>query len=355
MQAFAVRSPENHTLEPMDVEVTPLTGDEVLVDVARAGVCHTDLHLRAGGYDLGEQGFMSMSDRGMDYPLVLGHEIAGYVAAVGPEVTDLSVGDAVIVFPWIGCGDCPACDREEENQCPNKSRALGVAKFGGYAEQVRVPNAKYCVPAGDLDLSWAATLACSGITAYAAARKTMPLEPEEPVVVLGAGGVGLTAIATLTALGHRNICALDRSEASLERARELGAVRTGVISGDTTPADVIEVVGEKPAAVIDFVNSGDTLALGFGSVRKAGTIVQVGLFGGDVRIPTALLVLQQTRIIGNYVGGLRDLREVVKLAKDGQLPRIPIAEAQFDLETLNTTLDDLEAGRTRGRVVLTRD
>ncbi|MDJ1370862.1 alcohol dehydrogenase [Gulosibacter molinativorax] len=354
MKAFAVTSPDGPELSEIEIAEPELSGREVLVDVTHAGVCHTDLHLRSGGYDLGSAGFLSLLDRGVQYPLIMGHEIAGTVRAVGDEVTDLQVGQQVVVYPWLGCGECATCLTGNENQCPVKNRGLGVALHGGYADAVWVPDAKYCVSLDGIDPEWGATLACSGVTAYSAARKVSNIPADHPILVIGAGGVGLTAIATLHALGHENIVVVDRHDGTFQYAKELGATKTAVIGDETNGSDIGEIVGEKPAAIIDFVNSTQTSKLAFDSIRRAGTIVQVGLFGGELRVPTALTVIQQVSIIGSYVGGLNDLRAVVDLAKEGKLPRSPIATAELSLDSLNGVLTAMEDGRSRGRTVLVR-
>ncbi len=163
-------------------------------------------------------------------------------------------------------------------------------------------------------------------------------------------------IAALRAAGMTRIIALDRSEATFEKAKELGATVTAVVTDDTTPpADIVEIVGEAPQAWIDVVNSGRTFKLGFDSLRKGGRLVPVGLFGGEVVLPTAVLALQQKSVTGNYVGGLQHLHQALQLARDGLLPpRVPLITQPLSVEALQTTLDDLEAGRSRGRVVLTQ-
>lgn len=354
MKAFALESPESADITTIDLAVQAPQGETVIVDVSHCGVCHTDTHLREGGYHMGSAGFMRLVDRGLKYPIVMGHEIAGVVSAIGPDVTGLAVGDRVVVFPWLGCGKCPTCRAGDENKCPVGAQALGVARHGGYAEQVVVPSARYCVPLGDLDPAWGATLACSGVTAYAAVRQAQPLEPEQSVVVIGAGGVGLMAVASLAALGHRNICVIDRSDTNFKAAREMGARHTVVTGDDTRAEDVIKASGEPAAAVLDFVNAGSTAQLAFGLLAKGGVMVQVGLFGGEFTISTVGLALQQKRVIGSYVGRLDDLKAVMDLAREGRLPKPPIDQREFTLEQLIATLDGLAAGQSRGRTVLHR-
>ncbi|WP_026927532.1 alcohol dehydrogenase catalytic domain-containing protein [Granulicoccus phenolivorans] len=355
--SYALASSEDHNIEEMPLEIPTPQGHEVVVKVTHSGVCHTDIHVREGGYDLGSAGRLTMVARGVKYPLVMGHEIAGTIIAIGPDVTDRKVGDDVVVYPWLGCGECSVCATGNENLCVSGSRVLGIMRPGGYAQQVLVPHEKYAVALDGVDPAWGATTACSGITAVSAVAKVTAMEgiaKDAPVVVLGTGGVGLMCIAALRAAGMTRIIALDRSEATFEKAKELGATVTAVVTDDTTPADIVEIVGEAPQAWIDVVNSGRTFKLGFDSLRKGGRLVPVGLFGGEVVLPTAVLALQQKSVTGNYVGGLQHLHQALQLARDGLLPRVPLITQPLSVEALQTTLDDLEAGRSRGRVVLTQ-
>jgi alcohol dehydrogenase/propanol-preferring alcohol dehydrogenase len=351
MHAFAVL-PDDTTIHDLDIPTPSPEGRQVLLKVVRAGVCHTDTHLREGGYDLGSRGHMSMKDRGIQYPMVLGHEVVGVVEKVGGDVTSVREGDVRLVYPWIGCGECRQCREGHDNRCA-AGQNLGVARHGGYAEYISVPDEKYLVDIDGIDPSWAATLACSGLTAHSAVDKVLPLEPDEPVVIFGAGGLGLTAIAILRSRGHENICAVDVAERNLVLAREMGATST-VLSGKDSGADAIRSAAGGPAsAVIDFVNNGATATSGFDVLAKAGTMIQVGLFGGEVTIPTAMLALRMIRIEGSFVGTLSQLQDLVKMAQAGELPHIPVAERTLSAAEVSRALDDLTAGGVAGRIVLT--
>lgn len=214
-----------------------------------------------------------------------------------------------------------------------------------------VPDAKYLLDITGLDPSWAATLACSGLTAYSAVNKVLPLPADDPVVIIGAGGVGLTAIATLTALGHQEICAVDVSEQNLQIAVELGASKT-VRSGTAPAQQIIETCGGPVTSVIDFVNNGATASAAFEALRKGGKLVQVGLFGGEFVVPTALMALKMIELSGSFVGTPAELRAVVDLAKKNALPHIPILEFDLDAPATNAALDRLVQGGVPGRIVL---
>lgn len=236
--------------------------------------------------------------------------------------------------------------------CAPGGQNLGVAQHSGYAEYILVPDAKYLVNIDGLDPTWAATLACSGLTSYSSVDRVFPLNPDEPVLVCGAGGVGLTTIAVLKARGHEAIGAIDINENNLALAKEIGA-EYAFNSTTQSAEDITQELGQPAAGFIDFVNNGETAGLGFQLLRKGGTMVQVGLFGGEFVVPTALLALEMIRIEGNFVGNLQQLKELVKIAQNGDLPSIPIQERALTAENVTGTLDDLAEGRSRGRVVLT--
>ncbi|MHC6594048.1 alcohol dehydrogenase [Arthrobacter sp. C152] len=351
MHAFAVQ-PDDATIHDLELPTPRPEGRQVLLKVMRAGVCHTDTHLRDGGYDLGSRGQMSLKDRGIQYPMVLGHEVVGVVERAGDDATSVRAGDVRLVYPWIGCGTCRQCRGGHDNRCA-AGQNLGVARHGGYAEYIMVPDEKYLVDIDGLDPSWAATLACSGLTAHSAVDKVLPLEPDEPVVIFGAGGLGLTAIAILRARGHRNICAVDVSERNLSLARDMGASSTALSGPGRDPGDIGRAAGGPASAVIDFVNNGATATAAFDVLAKAGTMIQVGLFGGEVTLPTAMLALRMIRIEGSFVGTLAQLRDLVDIAKTDKLPSIPVAERKLSAAEVSRALDDLTSGGIAGRIVLT--
>lgn len=337
--------------ELQDVELpTPEpTGTEVLVEVTHCGVCHSDLHIWEGSYDMGGGTRMSLKDRGVTLPLAMGHEIVGRVAKLGPDATGVSVGDLRIVFPWVGCGVCDQCLAEEDNMCLS-TRSLGVFQNGGYATHVIAPHPRHLVDPGTLDPAVAATYACSGITVYAAIRKIMPIKPSEPVVVVGAGGLGLAAIGILRALGHERILSVDVDEAKLAAAREAGATDAIDGRGPDVTARLIEAAGGPVLAVIDLVNGTATAGFAVAALRKGGKLVQVGLFGGEMRVPLPLMATKALTIQGSYVGNPRELREVVELAQAGKLAPLPIEK--LPRERTNEALHRLKDGHVVGRLVL---
>ncbi|MBY0335537.1 MAG: alcohol dehydrogenase [Acetobacteraceae bacterium] len=340
-------------LQEIDLPLPEPQGDEVLLEVTHAGVCHSDIHIWEGEYDLGGRGKLRMQDRGMTLPLAMGHEIVGRVLICGPGAAGkVKPGDVRLVFPWVGCGTCAACQRDEENMCP-RGQSLGVYRNGGYATHVLALHWKHLVAIDGLDPALAATYACSGVTVFSAARKVLPLPPEEPVVLVGAGGLGLNAIAVLKALGHRRIVSVDVDPGKLVAAAAQGATDTVLADDDgpATTARIVAAAGGPVAAVIDLVNGTKTAAFAFDALRKGGKLVQVGLFGGEMRVPLPLMPIRALTIQGSYVGDVKELRELVAIAQQGKIPPIPVTTQP--LPTADAALNRLRSGQVTGRIVLT--
>ncbi len=348
MRAWAVVE-NGQPLKEIELPTPEAKGTEVLVQVTHCGVCHSDLHIWEGYYDLGGGKRMSLKDRGVVLPLAMGHEIVGRVAKLGPEATGVKPGDLRIVYPWVGCGDCTACNSEQDNMCLTP-RSLGVYQNGGYGTHVVVPHPRHLVDPGTLDPAIAATYACSGVTVYSAIRKVMPLPPDEPVVVVGAGGLGLNAVAVLRALKHRNIIVVDISEEKRQAALKEGASQAVDGSGDGVTQRVIAAAGGPVLAVIDLVNGTQTARFAFDALRKGGKLVQVGLFGGELTVPLPLMAIRAMTVQGSYVGTPQDLRDLVRLAEEGSLPAIPVATVPQS--QANDALMRLRDGKVTGRIVL---
>ena len=348
MRAWAVVE-NGADLQDIELPTPEPAGTEVLLEVTHCGVCHSDLHIWDGWYDLGGGARMTLKDRGVVLPLAMGHEIVGRVAKLGPEATGVSVGDLRIVYPWVGCGACDRCLAEEDNMCLT-GRALGVYQNGGYGTHVVAPHPRHLVDPGTLDPALAATYACSGITVYSAVQKVMPLAPAEAVVVVGAGGLGLACIGVLRALGHRRIVCVDVDEAKLAGARNAGATEVVDARGPDVTARIVEAAGGPVLAVIDLVNGSATAAFAVPALRKGGKLVQVGLFGGEMRVPLPIMPMRALTIQGSYVGSPKELREVVALAQEGRLPPLPVERVAR--ANTNEALHRLRNGQVHGRLVL---
>ncbi|KAH7385689.1 alcohol dehydrogenase [Pyrenochaeta sp. MPI-SDFR-AT-0127] len=326
-------------------------GTEILVKVTHAGVCHSDLHTAEGFYDLGGGQRFHVKDRGIQLPIALGHEILGEVAGVGPQAGSISIGSRHIIYPWLGCGSCTRCGQEEDNLCAAQ-RGLGTLQNGGFAEYVVVPHPKYLVDLGNLDPVVASTFGCSGITTLSAVSKVMPLPPNEPVLLIGAGGLGLSAISVLKSFGHKNIVSADISDEKLVAAVAAGATKTVNTAGSSALQEVLEATNGPVIAVIDFVNSSSTASLVNGLVAKGAKWVQVGVMGGSIEMSLVANIFKGLTIHANITGNLCELRRLVQMAKDGQIEPIPVQKMPWD--SVNEAMDLLRAGKASGRIVLVK-
>jgi D-arabinose 1-dehydrogenase-like Zn-dependent alcohol dehydrogenase len=324
-------------------------GTEVLVRVLAAGVCHSDLHIWEGHYDLGGGKRLNVAERGVKLPLTMGHETVGEVVAVGPEAEAVKVGDKCLVFPWIGCGNCAVCRRGDEQLCL-QPRFLGIYRAGGYADHLLVPHGRYCLDIGDLSPTEAAPYACSGLTTYGALKKVADVIEREPIVVIGAGGLGLMCLTLLKAMGGKGAIVVDIDEKKREAAKKAGALAT--VDGNAPDAvkQIQTAAGGAVWAVLDYVGSTATARLGVDSLTKGGKLVVVGLFGGEITLSLPLVPMRALTIQGSYVGSLSELRELLDLVRRSKPARIPIGERK--LADANAALDDLRAGRLVGRAVL---
>ncbi|HYY62567.1 MAG TPA: alcohol dehydrogenase [Burkholderiales bacterium] len=335
-------------LQKVLAETPKPQGSEVLMRVTRAGVCHSDLHIWEGYFDLGGGKRFYVKERGCIPPFTLGHEPFGVVEALGPAAAKsargVKVGDKRLVYPWIGCGKCAVCKSGQDNYCVSGTRFLGVNRAGAYATHVLVPDAKYLIDTRGIDDAFAATLACSALTAYSAAAKLPELGAKDEVAVLGCGGLGLIGISILRAQGAKNIVACDIDDAKLAAAAKLGAKRT--VNTRAPEADQLRGI----AGALDFVGSPATAGLGIAALRKGGRYIICGLYGGELVHPLPPIAQRAIGIIGSYVGNLQELKEVVALAKKGKLKPLPVTTRPG--EEASGALEDLKAGRVVGRIVL---
>ncbi len=323
------------------------TGTEVLIKLKYCGVCHSDVHIRDGYFELGSGKRFNMYERGMKLPVTLGHEPYGSVVSAGAQAGNVPIGEDRLIYPWTGCGQCARCAEGMDNWCA-QPRYIGVQKPGGYADYLIVPHPKYLVDAGGIAPEFAPILACSGLTTYSAVRKLMPCSPKDWIAVLGAGGLGLMAIAVLRALGHEHIAAADIDSGKWAAAQQMGASLCIDPSAPDAVAKLQAVDGGLWGA-IDLVGASQTAALAYNSLRKGGRYIGVGLFGGEIHVPLVSMIQRALTFQGSYVGSLVELHEVVALAKAGKLKPIPVATCGLD--EVSSVLDRLKAGSVTGRVV----
>jgi alcohol dehydrogenase, propanol-preferring len=338
--------------QPLQLNEAPTPqpkGTEVLLKVIAAGVCHSDLHLAEGFFDLGGGKKMSLEDRGMKLPITLGHENVGEVVAFGHEAKGVKAGDRVLVNPWIGCGQCPACQRGDDNLC-RAMKSLGVFSNGGYATHMIVPHPKYLHDLGNLSPEKAAPLACSGVTTFGALKK-VPTLKSEPTVIIGAGGLGLMCLGLLKAMGGKGAIVVDTDAGKRAAALKAGAL--AAIDGAAADAakQVMAAAPNGVWAAIDFVGATSTAKLAVDSLTKGGKLVIVGLFGGDITLPLPFIPMRAMTIQGSYVGSLAEAKALLELVKRTRPPSIPITT--HALETADATLQALRAGKVIGRAVLT--
>jgi propanol-preferring alcohol dehydrogenase len=337
-------------LQRMERETPQPKGAEVVLRVIAAGVCHSDLHIWDGYYDVGGGQKLMLKDRGIKLPITMGHENVGEVVAFGPDAKGVKVGEVRLLHPWMGCGECIVCKRGEENLCI-KPCSIGIHRGGGFATHILVPHARYLFDITGIAPEKAAPLACSGVTAYSALRKVSDTLAQEPVVMIGAGGVGLMALGLHKKMGGKSAIVVDIDPAKREAALKAGASK--VIDG--AARDVVDQVkaatGGGAWAVIDFVGAGTTVKLGVDATIKGGKVVVVGLFGGDVTIPTPFFPMKALTVQGSYVGSLVEIAELIDLVKRTGAPDVPVATRPLD--QVNAALNDLRDGKVIGRVVMT--
>ncbi len=337
-------------LKEIEAPTPTPAGTEVLLRVRHVGVCHSDVHIHDGYFDLGEGKKLSLGN--LTLPHTLGHEIEGEVVALGPAAAGVARGDRRAVFPWIGCGACVACLRGEENLCA-RPRNLGCSSgfAGGFADHVLVPHPRYLLEYGSVSPALAATYMCSCVTAFGAMKKIRALGPDDQVVVVGCGGVGMMGLQFAKALHGKGPIAADLDARRLEAAKRAGASATYDTSDPGSAKRLVADTKGGASVVVDFVGSEATFAFANSVVRKGATILIVGLFGGRMTMPLPMFALRPLTIMGSLVGSLPEAEEMMSLVRAGQIDPIPVQTRP--LEQASMTLEDLQQGRVVGRVVLT--
>ncbi len=312
---------------------------DVIVRIGGAGVCRTDLHVVEGIW---------RGHADVRLPYIMGHENAGWVEEVGPAVTSVKPGDAVICHPLVTSGHCLACRRGDDMHAED-SRFPGINTDGGYAEYLHSGERALIKLPTSLAPKDVAPYTDAGLTAYRAAKKaSRHLLPGERAVVIGAGGLGHIGIQVLRALCAADIIVVDRSEAALKLARECGAHHT-VHADEHVLERVREITRGKGAeAVIDFVGEGDAVQQGLVMTASGGSYYIVG-YGGKVEIPTIDMITSEKTIVGNLVGTYAELVELMALADRGL---VTLKTRQYSLADANQALKDLHHGRIQGRAVL---
>jgi len=337
----AVRLHEFHQMPVIDEVPEPaISGPlDVIVKIGGAGVCRTDLHIMEGQWD---------TAMGTPLPYILGHENAGWVHEVGSAVSNVAVGDTVILHPTPTCGLCHACRAGDDMHCVN-STFPGLSTDGGMAEYL-LTSARACVKLeAQTRPQDVAALADAGITAYHAVRKAIPLlYPGTTCVVIGAGGLGHIGVQCLAALTATRIIVVDRNPDALKLAEQLGAQHTVVADGRQVDAVKDLTGGDGAEVVLDFVAEQGAEMEGWNMTAPAGSYFVIG-YGGTLEIPALDIISTERNIIGNIVGTYNELAELMALAQAG---KVTLHTRTYPLDAAVEALSDLDAGRVRGRAIL---
>jgi len=329
---------------------------ETLLRVEAAGLCHSDLHVWEGSFGK----FVSEGK-----PLSLSHEIAGVVAATGEGALKFKPGDRVVLYPWLGCGQCKVCHENDDIHCVGPQmlkapkRDYGLNQDGGFSDYIMVPDQKYLVSSGSVPSHDAAPYACSGLTAYSALRKAQEanLTADDYLLVIGAGGVGLNALMLAGLVTPAKVLVAEKNAEKREAALKVPGV-VGVVDSNGSSKDCVKRImslteGWGVKAVVDFVGVNETIQLGYRCARLGGSVVVVGLFGTTDRLnmPLAGFPVFDKTIRGSMVGTLGEFEELMAAVRDGKAKPLPVETR--DISHVNQAIQDLADGKVNGRVVLT--
>jgi alcohol dehydrogenase len=285
----------------------------------------------------------------MQLPFTLGHEIAGVVEETGPEIARELIGARKAVFPWIGCGQCRECLQGDENLCA-KQRFLGVTIDGGFASHVLVPDAKYLLDYDPLPVNQAATLMCSGVTAYGALKRLVDRPRQRNLLLIGLGGVGMMGLAFAQAMFKQNISVADLSAAARQTALQNGAVT----AYDPSEADIAKRILKETEGgfdeIVDFAGNEKSMAFAVSVLARGGKIAVSGLMGGNFSLPMVQWIYKRMTIEGFMVGTLAEAHELMALARAGKVKPTPMKEEP--MADAQKWIDALRAGKVVGRIVL---
>ena len=335
-------------LKTIESETPKPKGKEVLLKITYSGVCHSDVHLHDGYFDLGGGNQLPVG-AAMNLPHTLGHEIEGEVVSVGPDVSDVKIGSSVVAYPWIGCGECSTCETGDEHYC-NAPQQLGIQLPGGFSDFCLIPDSKYLLDYTGIRPGLAATYMCSGLTAFGALKKLVNVNADDHILIMGLGGVGMMGLQFARSLFNCKILAADIDPNKLQAAQGAGADEVYDTSDELSLLKLIEDTKGGVKAAVDFVGAEKTLKYSMDSTKKGGQIVVVGLFGGAFQMPIPMFPLSAKSIGGSFVGNLDETKEMLELVKSGKVDPIPVANREMN--QASQTLDDLREGAITGRVVL---
>jgi NAD+-dependent secondary alcohol dehydrogenase Adh1 len=332
--------------EPLTVEQIAepeITGPhDVIVRLGGAGLCRTDLHIQEGQW---------AEKSGVELPYVLGHENAGWVHEIGSAVSNVEVGDTVIVHPLVTCGLCRACRAGDDVHCSN-NLFPGISVDGGFAELLKTSARSVVKLEPTLHPKDIAALADAGLTAYHAVKKAVSvLYPGTRAVVIGAGGLGHIGIQCLQAMTAAEIIVLDPSEQARALAVESGADHAVANDGKQVDTILEMTDGLGAEAIIDFVGERGAIEDGVAMLAEAGTYYVIG-YGENINVPTIDIISREINFIGNLVGSYNDLAELMTLTAQG---KVALHTSAYPLEVVNDAMADLDQGRLAGRGILVAD
>jgi NAD+-dependent secondary alcohol dehydrogenase Adh1 len=332
--------------EALAVEQIPepeITGPhDVIVRIGGAGLCRTDLHVQEGQW---------AEKSGVQLPYVLGHENAGWVHEIGSAVSNVAVGDTVILHPLVTCGLCRACRAGDDVHCTN-SAFPGISTDGGFAELLKTTARSVVKLDPSLHPKDIAALADAGLTAYHAVKKASSiLYPGSRAVVIGAGGLGHIGIQCLKAMTSAEVIVIDPSEPARALAGEIGADTTVAADGRQVDTILEMTDGLGAEAIIDFVGERGVIPEGVAMLRQAGSYFVIG-YGENVDVPTIDIISREINFIGNLVGSYNDLSELMTLTAHG---KVTLHTSGYPLDAVNDAMADLDQGRLQGRGILVAD
>lgn len=335
-------------LQARETETPQPQGTEVLVRVNHCGVCHSDVHLHQGYFDLGEGKQLDVRAT-RSLPFTFGHEVAGTVVSAGPDAGDVEIGRHFAIYPWIGCGTCNRCQRGDEHLCDVQNH-LGIYVDGGYATHIVVPHPRYLIDTTNVDPMLAGSYMCSGLTTYSALTKVSTYLADGPLLIIGLGGLGMMGLQIAKAMTSQPIVVADISPAKREAALALGATMAVDPTDKEARKAIFGQVG-KIAAVTDYVGTPDTINFAQAVVMRGSLIVVAGLMGGRFSMSSAMFGIKAVGLLGTYAGSLNEARAMMDLVRSGVIAPIPVDSRPLD--QASNAIDDLRNGRVNGRVVLT--
>jgi 2-desacetyl-2-hydroxyethyl bacteriochlorophyllide A dehydrogenase len=327
-------------VEMQEVSLPPVGAKDVLVQITAAGICHSDVHYRAGVSPV-------------LYPLTLGHEVAGVIAEVGTEVTNVRVGDRVCLHYMVTCGNCVYCSKGSEQFCVS-GQMLGYHRDGGYAEYIVLPARNAFLLPDEISFEQGAILMCSSATSFHALRKSR-LEPGESVAVYGVGGLGMSAVQLALAFGALDVYAVDISAPKLEMAEELGAIP--INGAETDPVAKIKRLtgGQGVDVALELIGLPLTMGQAVQSLTKFGRAVMVGVTQQSIQVaPYRDLVLREAEIIGSSDHLAQELPFLIELARRGTLDLSGVVTdtIPLDADAINQAMDRIDRFAGDVRVVI---